>query len=72
MLASLMFVFNKKKLGETAFSVHAPIMWNSLPVYIHQAPSLNIFKKQRKTYIRKPQNDSGWSKKRKLFFFWIF
>ena len=39
--------------GERQFSFAAPYLWNSLPVRIRQAKSVQCFKKQLKTYFYK-------------------
>ena len=43
------------RYGDRAFSVCAPILWNRLPTYIHNAQSLDSFKTQVKTYLFKNQ-----------------
>jgi hypothetical protein len=40
-----------KQSGEAAFIHYAPKLWNTLPLYIKQASSVNIFKKDLKTYL---------------------
>ena len=40
-----------KTLGDRAFSVAAPCLWNSLPTAIRQSPSVPIFKTHLKTYL---------------------
>ena len=48
------FVVPKTKLktfGDKAFSVCAPRLWNSLPLYLKTAASLNDFKSLLKTYL---------------------
>ena len=42
---------NLKSYGDRAFSIRAPKEWNHLPVDIRNATSLDIFKKQLKTYL---------------------
>jgi len=37
--------------GRRAFCYYAPRLWNVLPVFIRHAPSINIFKKDLKTYL---------------------
>ena len=39
------------RMGDRAFSIAAPTLWNSLPNFIRQAPSTNIFKTRLKTYL---------------------
>ena len=39
------------RFGERAFSVAAPRLWNSLPVDIRNAATLDTFKKKLKTFI---------------------
>ncbi len=41
----------KKSKGDTAFMVMAPKLWNSLPLHIRQAPSLEVFKSHLKTHL---------------------
>jgi len=41
------------KNGHRAFSVAAPLFWNSLPQHVRDADSLDIFKRQLKTVIFK-------------------
>ena len=38
-------------MGDRAFSVFAPKIWNSIPRELRDAPSLNLFKSQMKTYL---------------------
>lgn len=40
-----------KKIGEAAFANYAPKLWNTLPIDIREARSLNIFKNKLKTYL---------------------
>uniref|UniRef100_A0A8C1LY92 Reverse transcriptase domain-containing protein n=1 Tax=Cyprinus carpio TaxID=7962 RepID=A0A8C1LY92_CYPCA len=40
-----------KSRGDRAFAVAAPKLWNNLPLYIRQAPSLAVFKFHLKTYL---------------------
>ena len=40
-----------KIYGEAAFSSYAPRLWNTLPIEIKQSSSVNIFKKNLKTYL---------------------
>ena len=42
---------NRKKLGDRAFSVAAPTLWNSLPLAIRQLPTLDSFKSALKTHL---------------------
>ena len=44
---------NLKTYGAWAFSVSAPIFWNSLPLEIRNAKSVNIFKCKVKTFLFK-------------------
>lgn len=39
--------------GDRAFSVGAPRLWNTIPMDIKNAPSIDIFKKKIKTYLFK-------------------
>ena len=41
----------RTKLAESAFSVAAPKLWNSLPSNIRTAPSIESFKRLLKTYL---------------------
>ena len=43
--------FNMNSYGRRAFSVTAPLLWNSLPQQIWGAGSLDIFKRQLKTVL---------------------
>ena len=45
--------FNKDSYGRRAFSVVAPLLWNSLRQHIRNAESLDIFKRQLKTVLFK-------------------
>ena len=38
-------------IGDRAFSVCGPRIWNNLPLNLQTAPSLELFKKQLKTYL---------------------
>ncbi|KAL2095649.1 hypothetical protein ACEWY4_007797 [Coilia grayii] len=40
-----------KRIGESAFSYYAPKRWNALPQQIREAESIDIFKRQLKTYL---------------------
>jgi len=42
-----------KTYGARAFSVAAPVLWNSLPLDLRQCPSLNAFKSHLKTFLFK-------------------
>ena len=42
---------NRRKLGDRAFSVSAPTLWNSLPLAIRQLPTLDSFKSALKTHL---------------------
>ena len=52
--------FNMNSYGRRAFSVVAPLLWNSLPQHIMDAESLDIFKRHLKTvlFIRAFSNSS--------------
>ncbi len=39
------------KMGDRAFSIYAPKLWNSIPYSIRSAPSINIFKNRLKTLL---------------------
>ena len=42
-----------EKLGKKSFAFSAPEVWNSLPFYLRNEPSLGVFKKNLKTlYFR--------------------
>ena len=41
----------KITLGDRAFAIAAPKLWNSLPIEIRSTPSLNVFKSNLKTYL---------------------
>ena len=43
-----------RSYGRRAFSVAAPLLWNSLPQHIRDAGSLDIFKRQLKTVLFRP------------------
>ena len=43
----------KKTMGDRAFSIAAPILWNSLPLPIRQETSIDSFKRSVKTYLFK-------------------
>ena len=43
--------YNLKTYGRRAFSVNAPMLWNSLPNNIRETESLSTFKKQIKTFL---------------------
>ena len=43
--------FNINSYGHRAFSVAAPLLWNSLLQHIRDAGSLDIFKRQLKTVL---------------------
>lgn len=43
----------KKTMGDRAFSIAAPFLWNSLPLPIRQETSINFFKRSLKTYLVK-------------------
>ena len=40
-----------RSTGDRAFSVIGPRLWNKLPIYIREACSITVFKKQLKTYL---------------------
>ena len=40
-----------KRMGDRAFSLYAPHIWNNIPKNIREAKSVNIFKSQLKTYL---------------------
>ena len=43
--------FRTNSYGRRAFSVVAPLLWNSLPQHIRDAGSLDIFKRRLKTAL---------------------
>ena len=43
----------KKTMGDRAFSIAAPFLWNSLPLPIRQETSIDSFKHSVKTYLFK-------------------
>ena len=45
--------YNLKTYGYRSYSVHAPILWNSLPFHIRSADGINLFKSKLKTYLFK-------------------
>ena len=42
---------SRKKIGDAAFVNYAPKLWNTLPIDIKEASSLDIFKRKLKTYL---------------------
>ena len=40
-----------KKIGDAAFVTYAPKLWNTLPMNIREADTVDIFKRQLKTYL---------------------
>ena len=42
---------SNKKIGDSAFVRYAPKLWNTLPINIREANTLDIFKRQLKTYF---------------------
>ena len=40
-----------KKIGDAAFVNYAPKLWNTLPINIREANTLDTFKKQLKTFL---------------------
>ena len=43
----------KKTMGDRAFSIAVPFLWNSLPLPIRQETSIDSFKRSVKTYLFK-------------------
>ena len=39
------------RYGDRAFSVCAPKLWNNLPIFVRDSPTLNTFKTRLKTYL---------------------
>ena len=52
-LLARLAIRSAKTTGDIAFSVAAPIIWNSLPESLRPVISVNIFKKQLKTDLFK-------------------
>ena len=48
---SVPHINTKKTLGDRAFTIAAPKLWNSLPVELRQINSIFAFKRQLKTYL---------------------
>ena len=46
-------LITKKTIGDRAFSIAAPLLWNSLPLPIRQETSIESFKRSVKTYLFK-------------------
>lgn len=42
---------SKSTIGGRAFSYRAPLLWNSLPLYIRESDTLNTFKSRLKTFL---------------------
>lgn len=51
LLLSVPHIKTKKTLGDRAFTIAAPKLWNSLPVELRQINSIFAFKRQLKTYL---------------------
>ena len=47
----LFIPLTRRVIGESAFSVIGPTLWNALPSHIRQAPSVKLFKKVLKTRL---------------------
>ena len=47
-----------KVYGRRAFCFYAPRLWNILPMYLRQAPNINVFKKMLKTFLWQSFDDS--------------
>ena len=41
----------KKTMGDCAFEIAAPILWNSLPLSVRQAGTIDNFKRLLKSYL---------------------
>ena len=41
----------KKTMGDCAFEIAAPILWNSLPLSVRQAGTIDNFKRLLETYL---------------------
>ncbi len=52
-LMQLVVPRTRTKLGDRAFSVAAPTMWNALPLSLRQAPTLATFQNRLKTHLFK-------------------
>ena len=42
---------SKKMYGDRCFSILGPKLWNSIPMYIREAPNVRLFKKLLKTHL---------------------
>ena len=42
---------SRTRYGDRAFSVCAPLLWNNLPPYIQDSPTVTIFKNRLKSYL---------------------
>ena len=42
---------SKSKMGGTAFSYQAPLLWNLLPVWVQEADTLSMFQTRLKTFL---------------------
>ena len=45
--------YNKERFGKRSFAIAAPSLWNSLPLDVKKAPSVNCFKSRLKTHLFK-------------------
>jgi len=41
----------RTRLGDRAFSVAGPVVWNSLPTAVREADSLHAFRRKLKTHL---------------------
>ena len=48
---SVPLIKTKKTLGDRAFAIAAPKLWNSLPIELRQIESISLFKRQLKTHL---------------------
>ena len=44
-------ITRSRKMGDRAFSIYAPRIWNAIPREIRESPSVNVFKSKLKTYL---------------------
>lgn len=61
-----------KKRGDRSFAVARPRLWNSPPIYIRTAQSLNVFKSSLKTHFFSLAFNSMWSLAMELPFISVF
>ena len=44
-------ILRPRRLGDRAFSVAGPVVWNSLPAAVREADSLHSFRRKLKTHL---------------------